>query len=122
MVSELSSLEFTNSSLDGYSWYEISSNYGGIKQRWLVVESQKRKVSDLEKLNQKIAQEKDKAQEKLSQLMKKEFISSEGAMEIMNQFAHTLKYHQIQELKINKIQLSSKKKKSNFFCSWLSEF
>jgi transposase len=112
LVSELSSLDFTASSLEGYSWYEVSNNYAGIEQRWLVVESQKRKVSDLEKLRQKIEKEKDKASEKLRQLMKQEFTSSEGAMEIANQFAQTLKYHQMTEIKISKGQSSSKKKKS----------
>ena len=112
LVSELSSSDFTQGSLEGYSWYEVSSKYAGIEQRWLVVESQKRKVSDLEKLSRKIEKEKDKAEEKLRQLMKQEFSSSEGAMEIANQFAQNLKYHQIKEIKINKSQLSSKKKKS----------
>ena len=36
LVSELSSSDFTSSSLAGYSWYEVSNNYGGIEQRWLV--------------------------------------------------------------------------------------
>ena len=36
LVSELSSLDFTASSLEGYSWYEVSNNYAGIEQRWLV--------------------------------------------------------------------------------------
>lgn len=36
--------------LDGYKWKEEIVNYGGVKQIWLIVESQKRKDSDLEKL------------------------------------------------------------------------
>ncbi len=44
--------------------------------------------------------------------MKQEFTSSEGAMEIANQFAQTLKYHQMTEIKISKGQSDSKKKKS----------
>ena len=112
LVSELSSVDFTQGSLEGYSYYEVSNNYGGIEQRWLVVESQKRKVSDKTKLRPKIEKEKDLAQEKLRQLMKQEFISSEGAMEIANQFSQTLKYHQMTEIKISQGQSSSKKKKS----------
>ena len=112
LVSELSSVDFTQGSLEGYSYYEVSNNYGGIEQRWLVVESQKRKVSDKTKLRQKVEKEKDLAQEKLRQLIKQEFISSEGAMEIANQFSQTLKYHQMTEIKISQGQSSSKKKKS----------
>ena len=43
LVLELSSSEFTQGNLAGYSWYEVSSKYAGIEQRWLVVESQKKK-------------------------------------------------------------------------------
>ena len=35
--------------------------YAGIKQRWLIVESAKRKQSDIQKLNSKIEQEKNPA-------------------------------------------------------------
>jgi transposase len=44
--------------------------------------------------------------------MKKEFSSSEGAMETANQFAQTLKYHQMTEIKISQSQSSSRKNKS----------
>ena len=46
--------------LDGYKWKEEIVNYGAIKQIWLIVESQKRKESDLEKLDKKLKKEKDK--------------------------------------------------------------
>ncbi len=62
LVSTLSDSEFKTSEIPGYSWVERESNYGGIKQRWLVlkdtashmVESAARKKSDLEKLEKKI--------------------------------------------------------------------
>ncbi len=46
LVSNLTSSEFQPSELPGYSWVEKESTYGGIKQRWLVVESAARKKSD----------------------------------------------------------------------------
>ncbi len=54
IVSNLSKYELTKSKISGYSWKEIESNYGGIKQRWLVVESQVRQESALKKLEEKI--------------------------------------------------------------------
>jgi transposase len=48
----------TPSSLEGYLWYEVRNNYAEIEQRWLIVESEKRKTSDLEKLSKKIEKEK----------------------------------------------------------------
>ncbi len=43
LVDSISEKELTDSEIPGYSWRETSSNYGGIKQRWLLVESQARK-------------------------------------------------------------------------------
>ncbi len=54
LVSELSESDLTPSSLEGYLWYEVRNNYAEIEQRWLIVESEKRKASDLEKLSKKI--------------------------------------------------------------------
>ena len=45
----------------GYKWLEQKVTYAGIKQRWLIVESTKRKQSDIQKLNLKIEQEKNPA-------------------------------------------------------------
>ena len=75
IVSNLSDEEFTKSELKGYSYQEIENNYAGIKQRWLVVESQPRKESDLKKLEQKINKESQLLSQKLASLSKKDFES-----------------------------------------------
>jgi len=59
LVDSISEKELTDSEIPGYSWRETISNYGGIEQRWLLVESQARKESDLKKLEKKIEQEKN---------------------------------------------------------------
>ena len=41
----------------GYKWTEEKVSYGGVKQRWLIVESQERRKSDLKKLESKIQRE-----------------------------------------------------------------
>ena len=113
LVNKVSAKELKKSKLEGYSWQEVESEYGGVKQRWLVVESQKRKESDKIKLSSKIDKEKEKASQELNSLMKQKFTSSEGATEIANQFASSLKYHQITEIKIKStIQKANKKKES----------
>jgi transposase len=53
LVDSISEKELTDSEIPGYSWQETSSNYGGIEQRWLLVESQARQESDLKKLEKK---------------------------------------------------------------------
>jgi transposase len=59
LVDSISEKELTDAEIPGYSWRETSSNYGGIEQRWLLVESQARQESDLKKLEKKIEQEKN---------------------------------------------------------------
>ena len=105
LVSSLSDLEFKPSELPGYSWVERESNYGGIKQRWLVVESAARKKSDLEKLAKKIVKEYDSTQKKLTKLAKKDFASSAEANFTLKAIQSKIKYHLISELQIQENQL-----------------
>jgi transposase len=113
LVNEIPSKDLIKSSLEGYSWKEIVLEYGGIKQRWLLVESEKRKKSDITKLLEKIEKEKEKATKHLNSLMKQKFNSSEGATEVVNQFAKSLKYHKITEVKIQVAQKKANKNKEN---------
>ena len=46
LVSQLNESEFHDSSVTGYRWSEHKSNYGGIPQRWLVLESSSRRDAD----------------------------------------------------------------------------
>ncbi len=100
LVNNVDEKNLTHSTIEGYSWQEVESKYGGIEQRWLVVESQKRKESDLIKLSEKIEKENEKATKELNSLMKQKFTSSEGATEIAHQFAQSLKYHQLTEINL----------------------
>ena len=105
LVSSLSDLEFKPSEIPGYSWVERESNYGGIKQRWLVVESAARKKSDLDKLAKKIVKEYDSTQKKLTKLAKKDLASSAEANFTLKAIQSKLKYHLISGLQIQENQL-----------------
>lgn len=77
----------------GYKWREEKVEYKGLKQRWLIVESDARKKSDLKKLEQKIETEKEKAIKKVKELEKEEFA----------------------EISTARYQLTDNNKKSKFF-------
>ena len=49
-------VELTPSGIDGYSLKESRSEYAGIEQRWILVESEQRRDSDLQQLSKKIEQ------------------------------------------------------------------
>jgi transposase len=69
----------------------------------LLVESQARKESDLKKLEKKIEQEKNSAQEKIRQLSRREFENRAVALAIAKGLSDSLKYHQLTEIKVNLI-------------------
>jgi transposase len=86
--------------LDGYKWKEEIVNYGGIKQIWLIVESQKRKKSDLEKLEKNLKAEKNKVEKLLNQLKKEDFQNPEQARYKLKSINKKLKFFEIQEAKL----------------------
>ena len=100
LVSNLAEDKLKESGISGYRYQEIESNYAGIQQRWLVVESQKRKESDLKKLEEKIPKEHQVISRKLSQLSAKKFTSELEANLLLKQITSKLKYHRISEITI----------------------
>ena len=100
MVHELSLLEFEKSEIDGYSFVEKTSNYGGINQRWLVVESEAKAESDKKSLENKITKEKAMIQKKVAKLFKKPFDNATEAELSLRQIKSKLKYHLISEIEI----------------------
>ena len=94
--------------LDGYKWKEEIVNYGGIKQIWLIVESQKRQKSDLEKLEKNLKAEKSKVEKLLNQLKKEDFQNPEQARYKLKSINKKLKLFEIQEAKL--IDKTSKNK------------
>ncbi len=107
LVTSLSDSEFKTSEIPGYSWVEKESTYGGIKQRWLVVESAARKKSNLEKLEKKIIKEYESTQKKLTKLFKQNFSSSSEAELNLKLIQSPLKYHLIKESQTTENQLKN---------------
>jgi transposase len=86
--------------LSGYKWKEEIVNYGGVKQTWLIVESQKRKDSDLKKLDKKLTKEKEKVENLLKQLKKEDFESPEQARYKLKGINKNLKIFEIKEIEL----------------------
>ena len=59
--------------MTGYRWSEHKSHYGGIEQRWLVVESSLRRDSDQRKLEKTLKKAEIESQNKLRELSNIEF-------------------------------------------------
>lgn len=99
LVSQLNEAEFTSSSVSGYSWSEHKSNYGGIEQRWLVVESRLRRESDRQKLEKAQAE----AENKLQELSKIEFACAADAAAAAHRLSKQLKSYNITQVSSKEI-------------------
>ena len=91
----------------GYRYWEEKVIYGGIEQRWMIVESEERKKSDLKKVLNRLEQEAKKATKEINKIIKLEFKQTELALKEIEKIQSKLKYHQI--IKIETSSRTSKK-------------
>lgn len=93
-----------NLNLEGYTWKEQIVNYGGIKQIWLIVVSEKRQKSDLEKLDKKLKQEAEKCQKNLKKLQLERFKHPQAARYKLKLINKKLRFFEIREIQIIEVQ------------------
>ena len=82
----------------GYRYLEEKVAYGGIEQRWMIVESEERKKSDLEKILNRIEKEAERAGKEINKT-KLEFEQASLADAKIEEIQSRLKYHQLIEIK-----------------------
>nr|WP_228371210.1 hypothetical protein [Trichormus azollae] len=111
LISTLQEPKFFDSNLPGYKLASRTVNYPGIEQRWLVVQSQEGRESDLAKLSQKITKAQSKAVQDLKKLSPGKFACEADAIKGLSKLFKQFKYHQINQSKVN--QIKSKKKDSS---------
>jgi transposase len=80
LISTLPEPEFIDSNLPGYKLASKTVNYPGIEQRWLVVQSQERRESDLGKLSQRITKAQSKAVQDFKNLSPEKFACEADAI------------------------------------------
>jgi transposase len=100
VLSQLASEQFIKTDLDGYRISSVESNYGGVKQRWIVVESEQKKALDLKQLTKKKEKATAQAQRQLQQLQRQEFACSEDALTALSRWQKSLEWHHLQDLTI----------------------
>ncbi|MGK7882049.1 MAG: IS1634 family transposase [Crocosphaera sp.] len=93
--------------LESYTWKEEIVTYGGIKQTWLIVLSEKRQKSDLDKLEKKLSQEKEKSKKLLKEIQSEEFEHPQAARYKLKAINKKLRLFEIREVEL--IETCSKK-------------
>ena len=112
LVSQLEEAEFTKSEIEGYSYVERKSNYGGVEQRWLIVESKARKISEQRKIEKKLEKTSKNVQTKLKNLCAEEFGCRQDAMKAAAELSKKMKYHNLMEIKVFKQPQKNQNKQS----------
>lgn len=96
---EIQANEWRTSSHKGYRIAERRSHYGGVEQRWLIVESEQRQQADIQQLHKRIDKEHSSQLAKLRQLSAQVFACEPDAHSAAIKLEQSLKYHRLIELK-----------------------
>ena len=86
---------FVPSEVEGYRIAQVCSQYGGVRQRWLVVESAQRKASDLQQLDKQLAKAAGQARRQVKTLMRQSFACAADAQQAADQLDAQLKQHHL---------------------------
>jgi len=108
LISTIPESELIDSTIPGYKLASKTENYAGIEQRWLVVQSQERRESDLRKLTQKVIKAESKAVQDLKKLSQEEFACVADAIKALSKLSKQFKYHQINVSIVTKIKSKTK--------------
>lgn len=90
--------ELKPSPVKGYKLAESSSEYGGVPQRWLLIESEQRRKSDLARLTKKIEQYQQKFQQELNRLSTQEFACIADAVSAAQKLSQKMTWHELSDI------------------------
>jgi len=100
LVNEVAETALQPTSLTGYRLATVCCLSGGVPQRWVVVESQERKRSDLKHLEKTLATATRQGQGQLRQLATQEFACEADARAALDSLAHQLSWHHLDEITV----------------------
>src|SRR5215213_1468255 len=98
VLSEIEEDAFEESALSGYRIAQVGSNYAGIPQRWLVVESEARREAASEQLDRRLKKSEKQLQKRLDKLKKEDFECEADALRAAESFAKELRHHNLTDL------------------------
>ncbi len=100
LVKSVKSDSLKGSGVKGYSYCDSKEIYGGIEQRWILVQSEERRRADLEKIVARLEKEREIADREINKIIKLEFDRPSLVMERIRQIESKLKYHHLVQIEI----------------------
>lgn len=83
--------------MEDYKIAERESEYGQIKQRWLIIESAARKAASIKQIDKQVEKQSEQAKAALRQLYRQPFACQADAGIAIEKLSNTWKYHQIKK-------------------------
>ncbi len=102
LIEDIDESAFRPSQREGYRMAEVCCSYGGVKQRWVVVESSQRQASDVKQWEKRFANATQRKQAELDRLSRQPFACEADAQKALDRFEKSLKYHLISDSSIVK--------------------
>ena len=97
LIEDIDESAFRPAQREGYRLAEVCCTYGGVKQRWVVVESSQRQASDVKHWEKRFANATQRKQTELDRLSRQPFACEADAQQALERFKKTLKYHLIDD-------------------------
>ena len=94
-VRETPESQFVETDREGYKAVVKESNYGGINQKWIIIESASRKESDLKQLSKKLAKDEEKARALVNSLSKRKYENRTEIKAVLSCEQKKIKYHNL---------------------------
>jgi transposase len=93
-------VELQKSKLEGYATTESTSEYGGVSQRWILVESEARRKSDLKKVDKRLEQIRDKCHQDLQALGTQDFACESDAITAAEKLSANMTWHYLSDIQV----------------------
>lgn len=102
LINELDAQQFVATGMPGYRIVERDSLYGGVPQKWVIVESEARKQADIKQLQTCLDKLEQQLNQQLTQLCTQDFRCEADALLAADRFAKKLKYHYLATVRVIK--------------------
>ncbi|NJK52492.1 MAG: IS1634 family transposase [Leptolyngbyaceae cyanobacterium SU_3_3] len=89
--------DFQASALKGYTIAQSQSDYAGVRQRWFIIESEKRRTADFEQLDKQLKTTQKQAHQKLKKLCTQEFACETDALMAAQRLSQELTWHELSD-------------------------
>jgi transposase len=95
LLAETSQAQMQAAAREDYFYHEVSSHYGEVEQRWLVVLHVPRREQELAQFEKRLTRERDQLDKAAKQLQRQVFNCETDAQRALQHFAQQGKYHHI---------------------------